>query len=287
MRWPALIHILAVGILLFSLTTCAPLSPPSATLAVTTPHASAKARRIQAGTTGLNTLVAVLSVAFSNPSRRDTFDMIVNYDAAGKTRYTAFKDLMLSTQPIFDLMLTNQQYRLITHDAGHTTQRQGPIAQFALAHPGMRVFALVGEAFFLPGYDALGQPPVALNAAGTQFSSRLKSGLQAIWSARADSLEIIGAQLDGKIASTSVSLQLTYADYRSVAAYAIPARVTLIDPQLGLTTRARVKQIEINTPLAPGVFDLSAGRQRRLMTRSPINDARHRHPMGQRRHEGT
>lgn len=284
---PARIHLLAAGILMLSLTTCTPQSAPPATPVVTNQVTAAKARRIQARTTGLHTLAAVLTVAFSNPDRRDTFDLIVNYDATGKTRYTAFKDLLLSTRPIFDLVFIDQQYHLTTHDAGHTRRDQGQITQFAIEHPSMRVFALVGEAFFLPGYDAAGRLPMALNADGTRFSSRLKSGLKAVWSTRLNSLEISSAQLDGKIDSTPVSLQLTYRDYRNVATYAVPAQVTLIDPYLGLTTRAWVKQIDINIPLAPGVFELSTERHPHLTPRLPIAQAQHRQPTGQRCREGT
>jgi hypothetical protein len=187
--------------------------------------------------------------------------MIVNYDAAGKTRYTAFKDLLLGTQPIFDLLFIDAQYHLATHDAGHTRRHQGRMAHFAAEHPEMRVFALVGEAFFLPGYDARGRPPIVLNAAGTQFASQLKSGLKAVWSSRPNSPEIIRAQLDGELDATPLAFQLTYRDYRSVAAYDIPTRVTLSDPYMRFTTQALIKQIEINTPLAQGVFDLTAGHQ--------------------------
>lgn len=182
--------------------------------------------------------------------------MIVNYDAAGNIRYTAFKDLILNTQPIFDLLFIGAQYRLITHAAGHTTRYQGQNAQFVTEHPTLRLFFLVGEAFFLPGYDAFGQPPRTLNTAATQFSSRLKSGLQATWTYRPDRSEITSARLDGQYDSTPVSLQLTYSDYRQVASYHIPGHVTLIDAQLGFTAQARVKQVEINVPLAPGVFDI-------------------------------
>lgn len=273
MHDPARFYLLATYLLLLSLTTCAPLSTPSTTPVITSRQASEKARRIRARTTGLRTLAAVLSVTFSNPRQRDTFDMIVNYDATGKTRYTAFKDLILGTKPIFDLLFIGDRYHLTTHDTDRPHRYQGRMSQFALEHPDMRVFALVGEAFFLPGYDALGQQPVAMNAAGTRFTSRLKSGLEAIWFTRLNSLEIISARLDGELDSAPLSFQLTYGDYRSIAAYDIPARVTLIDPSQGLTTQAWIKQIEINTPLAPGVFDVAI--------------VRRRHPTRQYRYEGT
>ncbi|MCZ6874719.1 MAG: hypothetical protein O7G88_14510 [bacterium] len=279
-------HQLALCTLLLSLTTCTPLPSPADLAATATRNASARARLIHARTTGLRTLAAVLSVVFSRQDRHDTFDLIINYDAAGKIRYSAFKDLILHIQPIFDLMFIGEQYHLITHEAGHTTQHQGRQAQFAAKHPTLRLFLLVGEAFFLPGYDASGHPPIALNAAGTQFGSRLKSGLQATWFCRPDRLEITSARLDGYHASTPVSLQLTYSAYRKVASYHIPGHVTLIDPQLGFTTQAWVKQVEINTPLAPGVFDLSSLLHQPPSPQPQPKQAWHHHQArGQIRHE--
>ena len=96
-----------VGLLLMSCTalTPAPLSPSSLpTLGTLAP--AERAQVVQSRTTGLQTLTAVLAVAYTVGTQRGTFDMVVNYAAPDALRFTAFKDTLLSTQVLFDLLLT-------------------------------------------------------------------------------------------------------------------------------------------------------------------------------------
>jgi hypothetical protein len=208
---------------------------------------------------GLKTLAAVLAMTFTGGKQQDTFDMIVNYDATGKMRFTAFKDVGFNTRPIFDLLFAGRRYRLETHDAAGVRTHQGSVARFAHNHPPFRAFLIVGEAFFLPGFDGRGELPVFSNTTASRFTTRLKSGATARWSARPDTLEITKARIavdeDGQ---STTAFVLQYGDYRQVEAYYLPGRVTLLEPRLGSTTQARLKQVEVNMPLVPGVFDFPA-----------------------------
>jgi hypothetical protein len=143
------------------------------------------------------------------------------------------------------------------------------VGQFADAYPTFRTFFLLGEAFFLPGFDGQGQPP-RVNATGTRLTTRLRSGVSARWCARADNLAITRARFlwqteEGKVAALpaltrwrrTVSLELRYQDYRQVGTYYIPHRVTVLDRRLGFTAESVVKDVEINVPLAPGAFDVT------------------------------
>ena len=244
-----------VGLLLMSCTALmpAPLLPsPLPTLGTLSP--AERAQVIQSRTTGLQTLTAVLTVAYSVGNQRGTFDMVVNYAAPETLRFTAFKDALLSTQVLFDLLLTGETYRLyIRDDAGERTY-QGTGQQFAHEHPSLRTFFLLGEAFFLPGFDAQGQPPRG-NATGTRLMTRLRSGVSAHWFARADTLEILRACFQWQTAVATVPLAMRYQDYRQVGAYYIPHRVTVLDRRLRFTAQSVVKEVEINVPLAPEAFD--------------------------------
>ncbi len=275
MRCLSITYRLVIGTVVLSFTACASLPPTSPFPTVDTRSPIEQAYIIQARTTGLRTLAAVLTVALSRQDKQDAFEMIVNYDASGKMRFTAFKDLMLSTRPIFDLIFVGPRYRLTLHNEAGIHVRQGQVSQFVKDHPEFRVFFLVGEAFFLPGYDGSGNPPVPANAQGSQFITRLKSGLKAQWSAKPDTLEITKARLDGNRAAAPVSFLLSYSDYRKVETYYIPGHVKLIDPHLGLTTQAWVKQVEINTPLVQGVFDLSSFRPPPLLPRDTNTPSAH------------
>src|SRR5262245_53234089 len=94
-RWMAAL----VGLCLTSCTALQPppLSPSSFPL-VGTLSATARAQVIQSRTTGLQTLTAVLAVSYTVSKHHGTFDMIVNYAAPGSARFTALKDMLLSTQ---------------------------------------------------------------------------------------------------------------------------------------------------------------------------------------------
>src|SRR4030095_16366604 len=225
-RWVAAL----VGLCLMSCTALQPLpSSPSSFPLVETLSAAERAQVIQSRTTVLQTLTAVLAVSYTVGKQHGTFDMIVNYAAPGSMRFTALKDMLLSTQVLFDLLFSGETYRVLVcdHKGGQTPQ--GTVTQFAQAYPTFRTFFLVGEAFFLPGFDGQGQPP-RINAAGTRLTTRLRSGVRAPWCrphwwSRPDTLEITQACLAWQTEEKTVPLRLRYEDYRHVDAYYIPYRV--------------------------------------------------------------
>jgi hypothetical protein len=251
-------YLFTAGAVFLTLTACASLPSTSLFPTLSASSQAEKAQIIRSRTTGLRTLTAVLMVAFSGRERQGTFEMVVNYNASGKMRFTAFKDLMLSSRPIFDLIFARERYILAIHDTAGARMRQGNVAQFVQDNPEFRAFLVVGEAFFLPGFDGFGKPPVFKNTAASQFTTRLKSGFKAQWFAKPDTLEITKARLDGDGEQEPVSFLLEYSDYRRIEAYYIPGRVTLIDPHRGFITRTLIQQVEINMPLAEGIFDISS-----------------------------
>jgi hypothetical protein len=208
---------------------------------------------VQARHAGVQTLTAVLAVSYTVGTQRGTFDLIVNYAAPGWLRFTAVKDALLSTQVPFDLLLGAETYRLEVRDDRGERRHEGTVRQFAHEYPTFRTFFLLGEAFFLPGFDAQGQPP-SVNAAGTRLTTRLRSGVSARWFARADTLEITHACFLWQTETETVPLALRYRDYRQVGAYYVPQRVTVQDRRVRFTADAVLKTVEINVPLAPGAF---------------------------------
>ena len=204
----------------------------------------------------MQTLTAVLAVSYTVGKHRGAFDMIVNYAAPGSVRFTALKDTLLSTQVLFDILFAGETYRLLVRQDQGEQISQGTVTQFVHAYPTFRTFFLLGEAFFLPGFDGQGQPP-RFNAAGTRLVTRLRSGVRARWFSRQDTLEITQACLTWQTEEETVPLLLRYEDYRHVAAYYIPHRVTVRDRRVGFTAQSVVKSVEINAPLAPGAFDVT------------------------------
>ena len=252
-RWVA--ALVGLGLMSCTVLQHAPSSPSSFPL-LGTLSAAARAQIIQVRTTGVQTLTAVLAVSYTVNKQRGTFDLIVNYAVPGSVRFTALKDMLLSTQVLFDVLFTGETYHVLVHDDKGAQISQGTVTQFAQAYPTFRAFFLVGEAFFLPGFDGQGQLP-QFNAAGTRLTTRLRSGIRARWLSRQDTLEITQACLTWQTEEETVPLMLRYEDYRHVEAFYIPYRVTLRDRRLGFTAQSVVKSVEINAPLAPGAFDFT------------------------------
>jgi hypothetical protein len=182
--------------------------------------------------------------------------MVVNYAAAEALRFTAFKDMIMSTQVLFDLLLAGETYRLLVHDDAGPRIHQGAVGQFARDYPTFRTFFFVGEAFFLPGFAAPGEP-LRTNTAASRLTTRLRSGATARWFARPATLEITKACLTWQTEAGPLPVVLHYQDYRQIEAYYIPSRVTLIDRRLRFMAQAVLKQVEINMPLPSGAFDVS------------------------------
>ena len=253
----SVISLYMVGTGLLLLTACSVVSLPSPATSLLPHDRLAHAQIIQARTTGLHTLTAVLAMTLTGEHQQRTFDMIVNYDATEKMRFTAFKELGLTARPIFDLLFVGDRYRLEIQGDTEARTYQGPVSQYLRDHPPFWAFLVIGEAFFLPGFDGFGNPPVFDDGTPSRFITRLKSGATAQWFTKADTLEITKARIHAKAEQQTVSYTLQYSDYRNIDTYDIPGRVTLTDPQLRVTTRALLKQVEINVPLVPGIFDLS------------------------------
>lgn len=269
MKPPPVLSFCMVGTVLLILTACSAVPSPSPFPVLAPVDRAERAQIMQSRTTGLHTLSAVLGMAFTGKNQQRTFEMIVNYDAAEKMRFTAFKDLGLSARPIFDLLLVAERYRLEVQEDTGTRTYQGPVSQLLRDHPPFRAFLVIGEAFFLPGFDGFGNPPVFMDAIASQFTTRLKSGALAQWFTKTDTLEITKAHIRARAEQNAIDYILQYSDYRKIDTYYLPGQVILMDPQLRVTTQALLKQVEINMPLVPGVFDLSFLPKRRLPT-SPV-----------------
>src|SRR5215510_7612703 len=130
-----------VGLCLMSCTALhhPPLSPSSFPL-VGTLSSTARAQVIQSRTTGVQTLAAVLAISYTVGKHHGTFDMIVNYAAPDSVRFTALKDMFLSTQVLFDLLFTGETYRLLVRDAQGEQSPQGTVPKFAQVYPTFRTF---------------------------------------------------------------------------------------------------------------------------------------------------
>lgn len=243
------VYLCLAGLCGLLVTACVPASRPAPASALEPGEAARVASLVRSRTTGVRTLAALLAMQFVGEGRQGTVELIVNYDASGTMRFSAFKNLVITTRPVFDLLFVGDMYRLALPDAEGGQPDRGPQAAFVRRHPRFRAFWIIGEGFFLPGFDASGRPPVLVDAATSVFTTRLRSGAVARWLVDPATLKITRAQIE--------NFGVEYGDYRTIGAYTLPGRVTLNDQRTGFTTRTVLKQVEINLPLPSGAFDVS------------------------------
>lgn len=253
--WRWMIVGLSLGLLACASVPPAPAAPSPLPL-LGPLSTAARAQLLQARTSGVETLSAVLAVSYTLGPQRGTFDLVVNYAATPTLRFTALRDSLLQTQVLFDVLLTPTTYQLLAPEETGPQLHQGPVAEFGRAYPSFRTFFIVGEAFFFPGLAKTGTAR-AFNTAGTRLRTILPSGVHVAWQAHPDTLEITRGCFTWTPEEETVRVQVHYQDYRPVGATYLPHRVLIRDPRVQFTADSVVKLLSLNEPLAPGVFELT------------------------------
>lgn len=207
-------------------------------------------QRFQERAEHVRTLTALIAVAYRFGERQGTFDLAVNYAAPGQLRFTALKDTLLQTQILFDLLLTGQEYRLYTQD--NAAIQQGQVGDLIRENPTMRAFAMLGEAFFLPGWHAL-ESAVQSHPGG--FRTHLPSGAMALWTVDPLTREISQGRLQWPTVSSA--LRIHYRSYRQVEGIALPEQVQIEERQVRFRADAVLKELDLNQPLPADIFRLT------------------------------
>ncbi|MBI3723244.1 hypothetical protein HY251_04710 [bacterium] len=212
---------------------------------------------IHSRTEAARSLQAVLSVTYESKEFDGTFTAVCNYEAPGKMRITAFKDIVLSTRGIFDILFTPTEYAIDVAEMGGTpaVHDRGKIVGFPSKHPRFAGFFLAGEVLFLPGK--------VLNAARCRdfadgdalgallISGWLPSGAAASFFFDEGTLRpTTGSVLDRERRSAT----LDYRDWRKTRGVFIPGSVVFVDKTTHTTITCKVQDLDVNTPLDPSIF---------------------------------
>ncbi|HVR76180.1 MAG TPA: hypothetical protein VMT52_17755, partial [Planctomycetota bacterium] len=125
---------------------------------------------IESRVSGVRSLYAVLTMSFEiQGGRGGVMDAVVRYEHPGRIRMTAFKDLLISSRGIFDLVLDQGRFFFDGIDFegdGGPKYEEGDVADLARLQPGFRAMAGLREAMFLPGLVGADRPPSVLRRQG-------------------------------------------------------------------------------------------------------------------------
>ena len=100
--------------------------------------------------TAVRALYAELVIAYDGRERSGAFDAVFYWQAPSSIRMTAFKDVVIETRHLFDLVLAPDRYRLEHEADGAPSVDAGPAAAFAGAHPRFSAFHWIREGYALP-----------------------------------------------------------------------------------------------------------------------------------------
>lgn len=196
---------------------------------------------------------AVVAMVYESPEREGTFDAVVLYEAPRRLRLQAFKDLIVDSKDLFDLLLRPEGYAF-SHDFEETPLRvQGALKDFPGAHARFSGIYWAGEALFLPGAAQAGAPIEVTGhlATGVRVETRLASGLRAEWDLDPTTLR----PLRGVVHAPQRLIHLEYLDYEGRGgALDFPEEVRFRDGPTRI--QVRLSDLEVDTDHDPEAFRL-------------------------------
>lgn len=208
----------------------------------------------------VHSLYGVIEIAYDGPDRRGTFDAIVHWEAPGRLRLTAYKDLLVVAPDVFDLLLTPEEWALAARPDGPQDEvrarRRGRRADLPAAEPRFAAVHWVGEGLFLPGAVS-GLAEVLEDGERQRVRTRLSSGAEAEWLIDPRTLAISEGTVTG---GDGRWIGLRFSGWRADEAEAgpggvlFPEQVELSDPAGQTRMTIRLREHELNPALDPAVF---------------------------------
>ena len=166
---------------------------------------------------------------------------------------TAFKDALVTSRDVFDLVLTPERYLLVLEGEEGPERHHGPAQELTQQLPGFRSFEVLREAMFLPGLLASAPPPwVVRSGSHLQVRSRTPSGFEVRWQLDKRTLGVEKA----RVAISEDLITVSYVDYREVDGRFFPETFELRDPGAGVTVRGVLDELEVNVEIDDEVFSM-------------------------------
>jgi len=218
---------------------------------------------LRSRTDAVRSLQAVLSITYESSEFEGTFSAVCNYQAPRRMRITAFKDIVIGTRPIFDMLFTEKEYAIDVAEMKGTkaVHDLGKLKDFPAKHPRFASFYWAGEAIFLPGllspdasvafpYRSAPNDATRRDPWRETVKGKLPTGAEILWYLDTRRLEILWGYLTAEPATDSI---VSYSAYRADQGAFIPTRVILCDgPKMTVT--CKVEDLEVNIPLDPSIF---------------------------------
>lgn len=236
---------------------CSRLPPPAEFPPLDTVAADAVRATLNERATSIRSLYAEVTAIYRGPDLDGTIDLVVHYRAPDHVRISAFKDVVLSVETLFDLVLTPDGWRVaISAEQGRAPTVTTGTGGFPEAFPDFAEFHWAREAFGCPGRTR-GDARVLRDGSGSLFvDGVLTSGARVRWRADEDTLRITAARV---WPPAGPELLLDYSDWRAVGGHFVPGRVVLRANAGAASKRidARLDYVLVDLAIEPDVFALA------------------------------
>jgi len=184
----------------------------------------------------LDALSGVIGMNYSSSERSGTFDAVCLYRAPRELRLQAYKDLVVDSKDLFDLLLTPQGYALDHDFEDEPVRARGELSAFPAEQPRFAGMFWTGEALFLPGAADPARPieVLARRADAIRVQTWLYSGARAEWDLDPQTLRVSR----GFVSRPPLRVQLDYSDWDGVGALLeLPSQVRYREGDTEITVR--------------------------------------------------
>jgi hypothetical protein len=202
------------------------------------------------------TLYAELTLDYSDPDREGTFEAAVYVRRPHDLRFSAYKDVVITVEQIFDLLITRDAFaiEIASEDDDVPTRESGASREFPERFPQFAGFFWTREGVGLPGViDGELQLEHGEDGRIRAAASQLSSGANVRWQLEPETLSVEAGLVT---APGPRRYELAYSHYAEVSpGVYLPQRIRFSDPAHELYIEIRVDHVEINPRLEASLFE--------------------------------
>ena len=204
----------------------------------------------------IRAVAALLQVTLESGKKSGSFEVAVVYERPARLRLVASRGMLLSSVPVFDLIIVPPRYHLTLYGEGEDGEPEvfsDSLHRFPGRHPDMAGLFWIREVLFLAGEGiGLQLSNVAAGSGGepVRVRGRTSDGADVEYLLDDATSAVLSASL--RIPASGKRFSIEYADYRATDDVYIPQRVEVHGDDGAFSLEAVVIDLEVNQPAEPG-----------------------------------
>ena len=208
---------------------------------------------VRARARAINTLWARVQVEIDSQKFSGAFDLASIYKRPDSLHMVAFKGLLLSSRPIFELTFTGTEYRLVLYEEDSTTRTAGPSTRFTTDHPDLARLYWLRELLFLAGECLPGAELSRAESGGPwTLDGETRDGARVRFRLEPKTLGVVAAAIEPP--DDSGPVDVLYQDYEKVGDVYVPSRVEASSRDRQFAMVAVVAELDVNVEIDDEVF---------------------------------